>query len=161
MSKQDRQGVRRPADLEQKYSFGSVFRNQENESKRQKSEIDHQNLTMSQFISYANSAITALQKDIDTAEKLIAELRTTATNLDGRMKKAEWNISSHGDRLVATESDISSLDKRMDTAESNIDKHTSRLATAEDSITDHGERLSQAESDIASLKNRVSALERA
>lgn len=51
--KQDRQGVRRASDLEQKYRFGSVFKNQDAKNKEHAEQLDAQNMSMEQFRQYA------------------------------------------------------------------------------------------------------------
>lgn len=152
MSKQDRQGVRRPADLEQKYSFGSVFKNQAKENARQQSEMNQQNLTMKQFISFASSAIETLQKEVDTAEKLIVALQIAVSSLEGRMTTAEGNIKKHGTRLTTAEENIVSI-------EENVQKIGKRVTTAESNISKHSTRLANVEADFTALEKRVKALE--
>lgn len=93
-SKQDRQGARTPANLEQKYSFGRVFSRQEKENARQNEAMNQQNLTLNQFISFATLAIEKLQKDMTTANNSIAtladkdkELAESDTALQNQIKK--------------------------------------------------------------------------
>lgn len=113
MSKQDRQGARTPANLEQKYSFGKVFNNQAKENARQNSEMSQQNLTTREFISLATSAIDTLQKDVDKVEKLIEELRSLTSVLNDGLTIAEVNISNQGNRLTTAEKAISELGNRV------------------------------------------------
>lgn len=75
MSKQDRQGARTSADLEQKYRFGRYFSEQEKENARQNKEMDQQNMTLRDFISIATSTMDGLQKDLSAAQKTIQELQ--------------------------------------------------------------------------------------
>ena len=82
MSKQDRQGVRRAADLEQKYSFGKVFSNQAKLNESQDQELDSQRLTLSQFVSYASSAIETLQKDVTAVNKTLGSLSDKDTSIE-------------------------------------------------------------------------------
>lgn len=86
-AKQDRQGVRTPANLEQKYSFGKVFDSQARENARQNEEMNQQNLTMKQFISFAASAIETLQKDMTAANKTIQELSDSNKSLQSNLTK--------------------------------------------------------------------------
>ena len=74
MSKQDRQGVRKAADLEQKYSFGKVFSNQARLNESQEQELDSQRLTLSQFVSYASVAIETLRKDVTEVNKTLGSI---------------------------------------------------------------------------------------
>lgn len=80
MSKQDRQGVRRASDLEQKYSFGRVFSNQAKLNESQEQELDTQRLTLSQFVSYASVAIESLRKDVTAANNALSEIDDQFSN---------------------------------------------------------------------------------
>ena len=82
MSKQDRQGVRTTQGLEQKYSFGKVFTQQERENARQNSEMNQQNLTMKQFIAYANESINKLNTSVESINKSIVALSKKDTELE-------------------------------------------------------------------------------
>lgn len=82
MSKQDRQGVRTTQGLEQKYSFGKVFSKQERENARQNSELNQQNLTQKQFVSYASDAIEKLNQSIQDINKTIVSLTNKDTELE-------------------------------------------------------------------------------
>jgi hypothetical protein len=87
MSKQDRQGARTPANLEQKYNFGKVF-------SRLNAENTEQNLTMRQFAELMAENIINLQKDIQTLTKKDTEIEKSIekseTSLDGKIS-AYWN----------------------------------------------------------------------
>ena len=137
MSKQDRQGVRTTQGLEQKYSFGKVFTQQERENARQNSEMIQQNLTMKQFISFATTAIDTLQKGLALAEKTIIVLQNAVSVLEGKMHSAEDNISKHGKRLTTAEGNISNITVRTNKAEDNITSHEKRITTAEQNISKH------------------------
>ena len=90
MSKQDRQGARTPANLEQKYSFGRVFSQQERENARQNEEMNQQNLTMKQFISYASTTIEQLQKDVAAVNETIKSLSAK----DKALEESNSSLSS-------------------------------------------------------------------
>lgn len=67
MSKQDRQGVRTINGLEQKYQFGREFAKQDQAISKQSQAISTQSMTLSQFISYATTALAnAVKKAGDT-----------------------------------------------------------------------------------------------
>lgn len=77
-AKQDRQGVRRAADLEQKYSFGSVFKNQDTKNKEQSERLNAQNMSMEQFRQYAISYFGKME---EAMAKLTEENQTLSENL--------------------------------------------------------------------------------
>lgn len=83
MSKRDRQGVRTPAGLEQKYGFGSVFKTQDQENAKQNSEMDQQRMTMNQFITFASSSIDTLNKNITEINKTLTSLSDKDEELNG------------------------------------------------------------------------------
>ena len=86
MSKQDRQGARTPANLEQKYNFGKVF-------SRLNAENTEQNLTMRQFAELMAENIINLQKDIQNLTKKDTEIEKSIekseNSLDGKIS-AYW-----------------------------------------------------------------------
>lgn len=90
MSKRDRQGVRTPAGLEQKYSFGTFFSEQKKANARQDDALDQTNLTMREFISLAASAIESLQKDMTAANKSIQSL----VDKDKALEESDSSIQS-------------------------------------------------------------------
>lgn len=73
MSKQDRQGVRTPADLERKYDFGLL-----SEQSKANSEINNQinqlNQSMSMFMASTNGSMEQMSSDIDDLEQAVSEL---------------------------------------------------------------------------------------
>lgn len=58
MSKQDRQGVRTPADLERKYNLGGM----ENETKQHDEKLSQLNQVLSQYMSETNTKIAELEE---------------------------------------------------------------------------------------------------
>jgi len=147
MSKQDRQGVRTPSDLERKYNFGQVFADQQTENSRQGDLISRLNQTLAQFMAYATGALETLGKDLDEAEVAISNLETATSSLGNRLSKTETDIFEH-------EQAILSLEERMATAEGNI-------SGLNGTATSLGTRIGSVEGSITSLEERVSALENA
>lgn len=86
MSKQDRQGARTPANLEQKYNFGKVF-------SRLNAENTEQNLTMRQFAELMVENISTMQKDIKKLTEKDTEIERSIEksedSLDGKIS-AYW-----------------------------------------------------------------------
>lgn len=60
MSKQDRQGVRTPADLERKYDFGQ-YSDQESSAKKQGDQINRITQTLAQFMSSTNATLETME----------------------------------------------------------------------------------------------------
>lgn len=99
MSKQDRQGARTPANLEQKYSFGRVFSQQERENARQNEEMNQQNLTMKQFISSVTLAIDTLQKDLTAANQTMKELSAKNEALEKKDTSLQNQITKYWETI--------------------------------------------------------------
>lgn len=95
MSKQDRQGVRRASDLEQKYSFGRVFSNQSKLNEEQEQQLDTQRLTLSQFVSYASTAIKSLQNDLAAANNRISSFDKSLQSLSDKDSQIEKQITDY------------------------------------------------------------------
>ena len=99
MSKQDRQGARTAANLEQKYSFGRFFSEQERENARQNQELDQANMTMKEFISYASSFIDKLQKDLTTANQTMQELSAKNEALEKKDTSLQNQITKYWETI--------------------------------------------------------------
>ena len=87
MSKQDRQGVRTPAGLEQKYNFGNVF-------SRLNAENQNQNLTMRQFAELVTETIATIQKDIEGLNGNVQSLTKKDTELEKAMEKSDSTLDN-------------------------------------------------------------------
>lgn len=134
MSKQDRQGARTPADLEIKYRFGKVFQSQARENASQNSRMNQQDLTLSQFISYAASALDGLRSDVDAAREEREGLQGAITALETRITDAETNAQTQADALAALETRLQTLETRQRDAEGLISGLAESLAALEERI---------------------------
>lgn len=77
MSRQDRQGARTPAELEQKYNFGDVFSRQEKENAQRTREMSHQQMTTREFIFFAMAAINRIENDLSKINAEIEKLKAS------------------------------------------------------------------------------------
>ena len=87
MSKQDRQGVRTPAGLEQKYNFGNVF-------SRLYGENQQQNLTMRQFAELVTENLATIQKDIEGLNTSVQSLSEKDTQLENAMEQSDTSLDN-------------------------------------------------------------------
>lgn len=69
MSKQDRQGVRTPAQLEQKYNFGGESSANQQSFAKLSRQVESLSSMLTQFIGSTNAALTELRADIDRSFK--------------------------------------------------------------------------------------------
>lgn len=66
MSKQDRQGARTPAGLDQKYNLGRVFSNQESENARLQREMNLQHMSTRELIYHVMGMLDSIESDLNT-----------------------------------------------------------------------------------------------
>lgn len=66
MSKQDRQGVRTPQDLERKYDFGQFFGSGDNSYAKLADQLNRVNQNLAQFTAYTKGKFEELEKDSAT-----------------------------------------------------------------------------------------------
>lgn len=65
MSKQDRQGVRTPSQLEQKYNFGGKDSSDKQNFAKLSKQVEQLYTTLTQFVSSTNAALEDIRADID------------------------------------------------------------------------------------------------
>lgn len=85
MKKQDRQGVRTPADLERKYPLGNTASDSKNYAALAR-QVEQLSTTIAQFMGATNAALATLSDNVktlsDKVEKLTNPIRTyTITNI--------------------------------------------------------------------------------
>lgn len=64
MKRQDKQGVRTPAQLEQKYNFGGKDSSDKQNFAKLSRQVEQLSTTLTQFVSSTNAALTNLRADI-------------------------------------------------------------------------------------------------
>ena len=132
MSKQDRQGVRTPAELERKYAFGTVFQEQGMANARLQESLSR----IGQSQSQANTQFTAL-----TAQ-LRQDLTKQQQALDGltqRVSQAErdtsGNTSAIGElrtALASASSKLEALQGKQNSLEGSVSELDRRLTVLEE-----------------------------
>lgn len=110
--KQDRQGVRRASDLEQKYSFGSVFKNQDSKNKEQSERLDAQNMSMTQFKSFATNKLDALQASLAALDGELDSLDNQIISINDAISDLRSNISSLGSTVAEAKTYITAQVKK-------------------------------------------------
>ena len=145
MSKQDRQGIRSPADFERKHS--KVLSGKDDNNARQNQQIEQLAQSMEGNTSAFNYSIQQLNARLSKVEDSVLEMRNdnTTSLLAERLSEAEQAIT-----------DLQSADTAIG----------GRVTTLEGKSIDHGlsiskleERMTAVETTLASLEARVTALE--
>lgn len=94
MSKQDRQGVRTPADIERKYNLGSLGE----QTGQQSEQLNKLNQTLNQFMATTNAEIERLSKNVAFPVGAIY-VSTDETN-PSEIFEGEWELLAEGHLLV-------------------------------------------------------------
>ncbi len=154
MSKQDRQGARSPAELEQKYAFGKSMSELEAIAKSQGEQLTRQNQEMTQFKSESDYQFQSLEAGINRAEKNISSLKDSVSSLSTRMSAAEKKDKD-------LERKVSVLLKSASSLEQNSSGANKKIAALEKTVADLTKQLKTAEESLSDLIERVTALESA
>ena len=138
MSKQDRQGVRTPADFERKH--GKVLSGKDDTNASQDRQLEQMAQAMAGNTSAFNYSITQINARLSRVEQAIADLEgdDTDTTLLARIEAVESANETQDQTIAATSQAVNSL-----------------LQT----VTDLSGRMSAVESTLTSLVERVTALE--
>lgn len=155
-AKQDRQGVRRAADLEQKYSFGSVFKNQDSKNKEQSERLDAQNMSMTQFKSFSTNKMEMLQGSLTDLD---GELESFQSQIAAQLAAHDSRLDSLNNRISVNESDIQSINDAISSIRSSISSLNSSISSLSSTLTNHSETLGYLTTQLDSLRDRVAALE--
>lgn len=153
MSKQDRQGVRTPAGLDQKYNLGGRFSKLEEQDAKQSREMNQQNFTFAEFVSFVSAALARLEKEISSlkdqtqrsdeelSEKL-TETRRDVTNINISVGGINESLMRYDQRLEGIQQDAMAKESKILEVESTLSDHTTRLETAEQNIIELQEEVS-------------------
>lgn len=135
-SKQDRQGVRKPSDLEQKYEFGQTLSQLEEASKQNSERISKQGQEMTEFMTSSGGKVSELEKDMDSAEKIITALKVSVSGLQTRMTKAERKERELSADVATLDELVSEVDKSTGEA---LTQYSQKLLYLESLILDQGQ----------------------
>lgn len=127
MSKQDRQGVRTPAELERKYAFGTVFQEQGMANARLQESLSR----IGQSQSQANTQFTALT----------AQLRQDLTKQQRALDGLTQRVSQVERDTSGNTSAIGELRTALASAGSRIDALQGKLGSLEGMISELDERI--------------------
>lgn len=129
--RQDRQGVRSPAELERKYAFGAVFRQQGQENSRLLESVSRVSQSQSQSDARFSGLVSGLRQDVEgqkqglegvtrrlsQAEEALfgnvaamAELRTALASAQGKINALQESQSALGAKVSDLEERIKALE---------------------------------------------------
>lgn len=155
MSRQDRQGARTPAALDQKYNLGGRFSKLEEQDAKQSREMTKQSMTVGEFIPYAQAFMLRLEKELGTLRQTVADNKIS---YEDRFKKLDTsitqiNLTIHGinESLVRFEGQFASIQQTLNT-------QAETLSSFNGSLEDFLGRLETVEQEIKTIKSKVPGL---
>lgn len=182
MSRQDRQGVRRPTDIEQKYNLGRM----ESESKKNTAELIRMAQSVAESMSTASEAkkvvegvdadIKALEKDLSDAQKDIEKYAENLTTVENTMKadytrKSELSevqsslqtqITHNANEISSTASKVTTIDTTVgnvqalaESAQASAEQAKKEASDAQKAADDADAKVAQAEEELATAKQNL------
>lgn len=159
MSKQDRQGTRTPAGLEQKYNFGRAFSDQEKENARQNKEMNQQQMTMREFISFATSAIERINSQLAQMVADMGLLKEADSTLSLKQAEILAALSSQGEAIQGMKTSIEQQDGTLEGLNQTLAEHYQKISVMDQTLASHGDSISTMAGEIKQLSEKVTALE--
>lgn len=131
--RQDRQGVRSPAELERKYAFGAVFRQQGQENSRLLESVSRVSQSQSQSDARFSGLVSGLRQDVDGQKQgleavtrrlsqaeeglsgndaAIGQLRTTLASAQGKINALQESQNALSAKVSDLEGRLKALEER-------------------------------------------------
>ena len=145
MSKQDRHGIRSPAEFERKHS--RVLTGKDDTNASQTRQIEQLSQSIEGNTSSFNYSITTLNARLSRVEEDVSALQgdTTASVLMGRMDTVEQRLSSLDEVYAEQQEIITSLLTTISTLETTVSGLAARLTTVENTLSALSERVTALE----------------
>lgn len=131
--RQDRQGVRSPAELERKYAFGAVFRQQGQENSRLLESVSRVSQSQSQSDARFSGLVSGLRQDVEGQKQgleavtrrlsqaeeglsgndaAIGQLRTTLASAQGKINALQESQTALSAKVSDLEGRLKALEER-------------------------------------------------
>ena len=155
MSKQDRQGVRTPAGLDQKYNLGGRFSKLEEQDAKQRREMNQQNFTFAEFVSFVSAALARLEKEISSLKE---QTQRSDEDLSVKLTETRRDVTNINISVGGINESLMRYDQRLEGIQQDAMAKESKILEVETTLSDHTTRLETAEQNIVELQEEVSAL---
>ena len=136
MSRQDRQGVRRPAELEQKYNLGYSLDDLKNATKRLDNQITSQGQAMARFEEATHKTqealaldVTNLNIDVSIVQKGQQQLKSDVRLLNNEISVIKNTQTEVVDDVSTLEQNVSNLQQSQEELSQDISKLDNELST--------------------------------
>lgn len=155
MSKQDRQGVRTPAGLDQKYNLGGRFSKLEEQDAKQSREMNQQNFTFAEFVSFVSAALARLEKEISSLKE---QTQRSDEDLSEKLTETRRDVTNINISIGGINESLMRYDQRLEGIQQDAMAKESKILEVETTLLDYTTRLETAEKNIVELQEEVSAL---
>ena len=130
--RQDRQGVRSPAELERKYAFGAVFRQQGQENNRLLESVSRVSQSQSQSDARFAGLVSGLRQDVDGQKQGLADVTRRLSQAEGVLSGNDAAIGELRTSLASAQGKINALQESQNALGAKISDLEGRLKALEE-----------------------------
>ncbi len=130
--RQDRQGVRSPAELERKYAFGAVFRQQGQENSRLLESVSRVSQSQSQSDARFAGLVSGLRQDVDGQKQGMADVTRRLSQAEGALSGNVAAIGELRTSLASAQEKINALQESQSALGAKVSDLEGRLKALEE-----------------------------
>lgn len=130
--RQDRQGVRSPAELERKYAFGAVFRQQGQENSRLLESVSRVSQSQSQSDARFAGLVSGLRQDVDGQKQGLADVTRRLSQAEGALAGNDAAIGELRTSLASAQGKINALQESQNALGAKVSDLEGRLKALEE-----------------------------
>lgn len=130
--RQDRQGVRSPAELERKYAFGAVFRQQGQENSRLLESVSRVSQSQSQSDARFSGLVSGLRQDVDGQKQGLADVTRRLSQAEGALSGNVAAIGELRTSLASAQEKINALQESQNALSAKVSDLEGRLKALEE-----------------------------
>ena len=130
--RQDRQGVRSPAELERKYAFGAVFRQQGQENSRLLESVSRVSQSQSQSDARFSGLVSGLRQDVDGQKQGLEDVTRWLSQAEGALAGNDAAIGELRTSLASAQEKINALQESQKALGAKVSDLEGRLKALED-----------------------------
>ena len=130
--RQDRQGVRSPAELERKYAFGAVFRQQGQENSRLLESVSRVSQSQSQSDARFSGLVSGLRQDVDGQKQGLADVTRRLTQAEEGLSGNVAAMAELRTALASVQGKINALQESQTALTAKVSELEGRLKALEE-----------------------------
>lgn len=130
--RQDRQGVRSPAELERKYAFGAVFRQQGQENSRLLESVSRVSQSQSQSDARFSGLVSGLRQDVEGQKQGLEAVTRRLSQAEEGLSGNDAAIGQLRTTLASAQGKINALQESQTALSANVSDLEGRLKALEE-----------------------------